>query len=886
MVNTIKYHRRNKMKKVLLLLIALSLTLCLFACKGEDKCQNHFDTNGDGLCEECNKAADPKEEPKKESLTLIEDGEAKFQIVYPDDISVDMRSNIGDVVNNLKKLGITVDMVSESESTQQECEVLIGDITKRDAKYRYSSYTLGAEGYVVTFIDSKVIINGGSSEALASAILIFANDILGIEDADELDKVVMSSKDCEEEIQNNYSITDITVGGESLRGFKIAADTTLFADEAKAFQNAIYTCSGIWMEIVPLKDAGDKAVIIQSAEKDSTPADSFRIYTEGTKLYVVSEYHNALAAKLDTFTAKNISVKEGVVALSGKLVSDDVSVVRYEDFKAKGDGKTNDFAAIKAAHDYANEGGQKVLGKASATYYISESLINNVAKTIAIKTDVDWQGATIVIDDTNMSPLSSNKKQFETPIFTITQPTKGVEFKGKEVDAFKNGIGPETKKFDLGLGYPAMLVIYNDNHRVYVRYGGNANSGQEQHELVCIDKDGNVEDGTELMLDYDTVTSITAYRRDISQLTIENAVFITKACRFDATQGDKTYGSYFQRGLNISRNNTLVNNITHRIEGEFTPEEEAKQGLDGVCYRGFYSTSNACDVTYTNCKMSARRYFGIHGTYGISASTSNNVVFKDCTQLNYYKADGKTLSMEKSALTGDREYWGLGGSSYCKNLIYDGCKFSRYDAHEGLYNGKITNSQVAMVNLVGGGYMLIENSQLDTSTVFNLRDDYGSTWNGTVEIKNIVLKNNSDKATTPKIVSALWINHDFGYVCAFPNVIIDGITLDGFLGVNYINFYKETKGSDANTETLITWGDKISKEGEKRDKWTPYGTGPDGNPIENKVNVNPYKAPKYIIVKNAKGLEYRFEYSTFFKNTMIRGFAGKTAYNPNETLPK
>ena len=878
------------LKKVLLLLIALSLTVCMFACKAKDECKNHKDTNGDGLCEECGEKVsnkkDDEEEETQSPLTLIEDGEAKFQFVYPDDISVDMRSNIGDIISSLKKLGVNVTMVAESENKEQDCEVLVGNVTKRDAKYQYPSYTLGAEGYVVKYIGTKVIVNGGSDETLASALLVFANEILGLEDAEEVDDVVMNPKDCQEEIQDDYEITDITVGGESLRGFKIAADTA-FATEAKAFQNAIYECSGIWMEIVSLKDAPDKSVIIKSAEKDSTPADSFRIYTGGTKLYVVSEYSNALAKKLDTFTAKNISVKTGVVALEGKLASEDVSVVRYEDFGAKGNGTTNDFAAIKAAHDYANAGGQKVLGKASATYYISETLINNIAKTIEIKTDVDWQGATIIIDDTNMSPLASNKSQYSTPIFTIAQPTKGVELKGSQVSAFKDGIGPDTKKFDLGLGYPAMLVIYNDNHRVYVRYGGNANNGDKQHEIVCVDKDGNVEEGTELMLDYETVTSITAYRTDIEQLTIENAVFITKACRFDATQGDKTYGSYFARGLTISRNNTLVKNITHKIEGEFTPEEEANQGLKGVCYRGFYTTSSACDVTFLECKMSARRYFGIHGTYGISASTSNNVVFKDCTQLNYYKADGKTLSMEKNALTKEREYWGLGGSSYCKNLIYDHCMFSRYDAHEGLYNGKIiNNSQVAMVNLVGGGYMLIENSQLDTSTVFNLRDDYGSTWNGTVEIKNIVLKNNSDKTATPKIATATWINHNFGYVCAFPNVIIDNITLDGFLGVNYIYFYKETKGSDANTETLTTWGDKISKEGEKRDKWTPYGDDGTGKPIENKVNVNPYKAPKYIIVKNANGLEYRFEDSTFFKNTMIRGFKGKPAYNPNEALPK
>ena len=47
-----------------------------------------------------------------------------------------------------------------------------------------------------------------------------------------------------------------------------------------------------------------------------------------------------------------------------------VNVVYYEDFGAVGDGKTDDFLALKAAHDFANEGGQSVKATPGATYYI------------------------------------------------------------------------------------------------------------------------------------------------------------------------------------------------------------------------------------------------------------------------------------------------------------------------------------------------------------------------------------------------------------------------------------------------------------------------------------------------------------------------------------
>ena len=43
-------------------------------------------------------------------------------------------------------------------------------------------------------------------------------------------------------------------------------------------------------------------------------------------------------------------------------------VVKYSDFGAVGDGVANDFAAIKAAHDYANEKRLAVEGTPGRTY--------------------------------------------------------------------------------------------------------------------------------------------------------------------------------------------------------------------------------------------------------------------------------------------------------------------------------------------------------------------------------------------------------------------------------------------------------------------------------------------------------------------------------------
>ena len=48
-------------------------------------------------------------------------------------------------------------------------------------------------------------------------------------------------------------------------------------------------------------------------------------------------------------------------------------VVKYSDFGAIGDGVANDFAAIKAAHNYANERRLPVEGQPGRTYRLGDN---------------------------------------------------------------------------------------------------------------------------------------------------------------------------------------------------------------------------------------------------------------------------------------------------------------------------------------------------------------------------------------------------------------------------------------------------------------------------------------------------------------------------------
>ena len=116
------------------------------------------------------------------------------------------------------------------------------------------------------------------------------------------------------------------------------------------------------------------------------------------------------------------------------------------------------------------------------------------------------------------------------------------------------------------------------------------------------------------------------------------------------------------------------------------------------------------------------------------------------------------------------------GSNYCKNLTYDGCIFSRFDAHQGTYNATIKNSEIGhqKLSVIGQGTLYVENTVFHSDTVVALRGDYGCTWRGDVILKDITVNN----VGTPILVNAGWNNHYFGYTCYLPErIVIDGIKL-------------------------------------------------------------------------------------------------------------
>ncbi len=552
--------------------------------------------------------------------------------------------------------------------------------------------------------------------------------------------------------QGNYEspyivrpLTEITVNGVPVDEYAISApEGDIYSLAAKTLNNELHKALG---RSIPVEERAEKAFVI---EESLNTVDTFTLKVENGNVYITG--------------SKNIGISRGIAAFSDEvLLSADgkydftdgytytkvfSGYVTYEQFGAVGDGKTDDLEAIVKAHEYANTNGLAVLANETATYYIGGK-----AMTAVIKTDTDWSTARFIIDDTSVEKIGSW-------IFNIAPTESSYSITGK--------VSPLKMDADnIGTTLPceSLVVLTDANVKRYIRKGANQNSGSNQSDVILVEKNGNISPDTPLIWDFDAVTGATVYPVDGETLTVKGGRFTTIA---NAAPSEYTY---YTRGIQVRRSNTVIDGIYHDIINE---------GKTGAPYSAFVSLSCCANVTVKNGTFTGHKKYATigsagtsvsMGTYDIGAATSVNATFLNCKQTNDIT---------------DGNYWGIAGTNYCKNLTYDGCAFSRFDAHQGVRNATIKNSVLGHhgIKLIGMGTALIENTTVVSGSFVDLRADYGSTWNGDLIIRNCKFyptgaENNIVNATNSE-------DHDFGYTCYMPqNIEIDGFFIHS-VGFNFV----------------------------------------------------------------------------------------------------
>ena len=419
--------------------------------------------------------------------------------------------------------------------------------------------------------------------------------------------------------------------------------------------------------------------------------------------------------------------------------------ITYEEFGAVGDGKTDDQTAIVKAHAAANERGIPVRAGDGKTYYIGSG-----TTTAIIQTDVDFGSAKFIIDDSNVSV-----KNRGAAIFHIAPSQKPFAVKG--VDKLVRG----QQNLDIALPSSCLVIVANRTKKQYIRYGANQNNGNPQQEVILVGADGSIDPHAPIVWDFEKITGMTAYPVDAKPLVIRGGFFTTIA-----NQAESKY-NYYGRNFIVRRSNVRIEGLRHEITGE----------LDhGAPYGGFLAISQCANVMVTGCVFTAHKTYrtigaaGVPvsmGSYDLTANSAVNISFVHCRQTT-------------DILNGN--YWGLLGSNYCKNLLYDDCVFSRFDAHMGVANATIRNSKLGYmgINAIGFGTFLVENSTVYGGNFFNLRSDYGSTWEGEFIVRNCTFIPSCGRKAIGNLVGGSYSGqHDFGYVCHMPRrIVFDGLTID------------------------------------------------------------------------------------------------------------
>ena len=137
--------------------------------------------------------------------------------------------------------------------------------------------------------------------------------------------------------------------------------------------------------------------------------------------------------------------------------------------------------------------------------------------------------------------------------------------------------------------------------------------------------------------------------------------------------------------------------------------------------------------------------------------------------------------------------------------------------------------------MTGGGKFTLRDSTIYGygNALISLREDYGCTWRGDVEISNVIYANTEPE--TYVFGAEFYPYHNFGYDAYYPeNIIIEGLTL-------------------ATPAKLYLFSDVSPEHGYDPDADTYLADG------EVKPNLNKTALPKKIVVKDFPKNAFTFE---------------------------
>ena len=398
--------------------------------------------------------------------------------------------------------------------------------------------------------------------------------------------------------------------------------------------------------------------------------------------------------------------------------------------------------------------GYEVRAEEGKTYHIYKL---DKTESIAIQTNTNWNNANIVIHDEDIN----DKDTRNYVIFRIDSGINNVTINDSTIlENIK--INKQTTKIEELAGYGQCLCIaYNADKRQYIRSGSNINTGASQEDIFKIDNEGNVLN--EIQWDFEKITSIRLIKIPEETITIENANFTTILPEEDYEQES----GYFNRNIICNRSNTIISNINHNINNT--------ERIAGP-YFGFIKISYVADVTLKDSSLYSHKY---------SQKSNYDLILEHSTNITIDNVTSNDIE--------DNYRWGITGSNYTKDIIYKNCILNRIDAHCGVHNLTVENCTIGIkgFTLTGSGKLNIKDvTRIGSGSFIELRADYGSTWEGTINIEDCTYKpTNANKIISFTVTYDNGKLHDYGYDLYLPNINITNLKIEDENNTNNSNEY-------------------------------------------------------------------------------------------------
>ena len=253
------------------------------------------------------------------------------------------------------------------------------------------------------------------------------------------------------------------------------------------------------------------------------------------------------------------------------------------------------------------------------------------------------------------------------------------------------------------------------------------------------------------------------------QLVFKNAIFKT-ITRDKCDKCDK----YTKRGIRVLRSNTMLYNIQHY----YVNSDLKKIHTIHHPYNGFYIIGKTADVILEKCLVYPLHYETSSGknesTYDMYLLSSLNTLLKEVTM---YEDSHNQMK--------DSNYWSVMSTTRCKNLVVENSKLNVISAHTAVYNLTVKNTIIGTRGVIVAGSgenkdnkLTLENNTWEYARqLIKIRDDYGTTWNGAILIKNGEIKNAS--SDTFSIIRLPGISSNTGMYFGQPIYNPTDVTIDG-----------------------------------------------------------------------------------------------------------